>query len=212
MTNPLPPKNCQKCSRLVAYRQANRAAHADWFNAPVPCFGDPQAALLIVGLAPGRKGANRTGRPFTGDMSGKLLYSALRSSGFAEGTYYESGKDDIKLKGCMISNAVRCVPPENKPTPAEIDNCRPYLQARLASLPRLKAVLVLGKIAHDSVLSAQNMPPSKKSMADLSGNSENINGLPLYTFYHPSPLNRNRMNEAGLTSFLTKIKKELELA
>ena len=152
----LPEENCQICPRLAAYRDDNRAAEPDWFNAPVPCFGDPQAELLIVGLAPGVTGANRTGRPFTGDWAGDLLYQTLAKFGFSEGVYDKHIDDGLVLKNCMITNAVRCVPPQNKPVGAEINNCRPFLAARLASLPKLKIVLSLGKISHDSVLRAAN--------------------------------------------------------
>jgi uracil-DNA glycosylase family 4 len=158
-TSALPPHDCQICPRLAAYREANRAAQPDWFNAPVPCFGDANAELLIVGLAPGVTGANRTGRPFTGDWAGDLLYATLDKFGFCEGTYDKNhmigySDDGLRLKNCMITNAVRCVPPQNKPIGAEINHCRPFLQARLASLPNLKVVLSLGKISHDSVLRA----------------------------------------------------------
>ena len=161
-TPALPPHNCQICPRLAAYRDANRAAQPDWFNAPVPCFGDANAELLIVGLAPGVTGANRTGRPFTGDWAGDLLYATLDKFGFCEGTYDKNhmigySDDGLRLKNCMITNAVRCVPPQNKPVGAEINNCRPFLQARLASLPNLKVVLSLGKISHDSVLRASGV-------------------------------------------------------
>ena len=149
-----PPQDCQICPRLAAYRNDNLAAEPDWFNAPVPCFGDEDAELLIVGLAPGVTGANRTGRPFTGDWAGDLLYATLDKFGFTEGIYGKHIDDGLKLKNCMITNAVRCVPPQNKPVGAEINNCRPFLQARLASLPNLKVVLSLGKISHDSVLRA----------------------------------------------------------
>ena len=149
-----PPQDCQICPRLAAYRNDNRAAEPDWFNAPVPCFGDEDAELLVVGLAPGVTGANRTGRPFTGDWAGDLLYATLDKFGFTEGIYGKHIDDGLKLKNCMITNAVRCVPPQNKPVGAEINNCRPFLQARLASLPNLKVVLSLGKISHDSVLRA----------------------------------------------------------
>ena len=155
----LPEPDCRICPRLAAYRDDNRAAEPDWFNAPVPCFGDPQAELLIVGLAPGVTGANRTGRPFTGDWAGDLLYATLAKFGFSEGVYDRNHMighidDGLRLKNCMITNAVRCVPPQNKPIGAEINHCRPFLQARLASLPNLKVVLSLGKISHDSVLRA----------------------------------------------------------
>ena len=156
LSSPLPEADCRICPRLAAYRDENRAAEPYWFNAPVPCFGDPQAELLIVGLAPGVTGANRTGRPFTGDWAGDLLYQTLAKFGFSEGVYDKHIDDGLRLRNCMITNAVRCVPPQNKPVGAEINNCRPFLAARLAGLPKLKIVLSLGKISHDSVLRATN--------------------------------------------------------
>ncbi|MGB8277834.1 MAG: uracil-DNA glycosylase [Methylovirgula sp.] len=149
---PDPPHDCEKCPRLFAFRQEMRAAHDDWFNAPVPTFTAPDPRLLIVGLAPGLRGANRTGRPFTGDFAGDLLYETLLACGLAEGTYAQRADDGLRLAACAITNAVRCVPPQNKPTPAEIASCRPHLSATIASLPKLEAILALGRIAHDSVL------------------------------------------------------------
>jgi len=147
-----PSATCDLCPRLADFRAANRARHADFFNAPVPSFGDPEARLLIVGLAPGLKGANRTGRPFTGDYAGDLLYATLRKFGWAKGTYDRRPDDSLTLVGCRITNAVRCVPPENKPTMAEIATCRRFLEGEVAALPRLKAILALGAIAHGAVL------------------------------------------------------------
>src|SRR5579864_6768727 len=144
---PEPPRECPICPRLVAYRAANRAEHPGWFNGPAPSFGDPDARLLIVGLAPGRTGANRTGRPFTGDFAGVLLYETLVKAGFARGRYAASPDDALQLVDCMITNAVRCAPPQNKPLPAEEATCRPFLTARIASLPRLKVIITLGDVA-----------------------------------------------------------------
>src|SRR3990172_5244004 len=144
-----PERDCGLCGRLVAFRSANKAAEPSWFNGAVPSFGSDKARLLIVGLAPGLKGANRTGRPFTGDYAGELLYATLLEFGFAKGRYGARPDDGLTLADCMISNAVRCVPPENKPTPDEIASCRPFLADRIASLTRLEAILVLGRIAHD---------------------------------------------------------------
>ncbi|MGH6931078.1 MAG: uracil-DNA glycosylase [Dongiaceae bacterium] len=149
-----PSRDCDKCPRLAAYRSANRAAHPDWHNAPVPSFGPRDARLLIVGLAPGLKGANRTGRPFTGDYAGDLLYETLKTVGLATGDYDRRPDDDLALIDCRITNAVRCVPPENKPTPAEARTCRGYLQAEIQGLANLRAILALGRIAHDAVLAA----------------------------------------------------------
>ena len=147
-----PSENCPLCPRLAAFREVQRAAHSEWFNAPVPSFGDDTAELLIVGLAPGLKGANRTGRPFTGDYAGGLLYEALRKFGFAEGIYDARPDDGVVLRRARITNAVRCVPPQNKPDPGEIATCRRFLAAEITGMPRLRAILALGNIAHQAVL------------------------------------------------------------
>lgn len=147
-----PPADCARCPRLVDFRQANRAAFPDFHNAPVASFGPLDAGLLIVGLAPGLKGANQTGRPFTGDFAGDLLYATLLKFGLAAGTYGRHAGDGLKLVGCRITNAVRCVPPENKPTGAEAANCRPFLAAEIAAMPDLHTVLALGSLAHNAVL------------------------------------------------------------
>src|SRR5690606_396752 len=144
-----PSPDCPLCPRLQSFRDEQRARHPDWFNAPVPSFGDPDARLLIVGLAPGLQGANRTGRPFTGDYAGDLLYRPLLSVGLAEGVYAADPADGLSLKGCLITNAVRCVPPENKPTGIETRTCNVFLKSQIGSLPRLRALLALGRIAHD---------------------------------------------------------------
>ncbi len=155
-----PARNCPLCPRLVAYRAANAAAEPTWFNGPAPSFGDPAARLLIVGLAPGRTGANRTGRPFTGDYAGDLLYATLLKFGFAHGTYRADPADGFTLVDAMVTNAVRCAPPENKPTPAEIATCRPFLAARIDALPNARVLLALGSIAHESVLRAHGLKPA----------------------------------------------------
>jgi len=148
------PRDCSLCDRLVQYRAANRTAHPDWYNGAVPSFGDPAARLLIVGLAPGVSGANRTGRPFTGDWAGDLLYPTLAKFGFSKGTFDARPDDGLQLIDTMITNAVRCVPPQNKPVGAEVTRCRAYLAARIAALPRLTHIITLGKIAHDSTVRA----------------------------------------------------------
>src|SRR5580704_17077613 len=147
-----PDRNCPLCPRLVSYRDANRVREPEWFNAPVPSFGDPNGRLLIVGLAPGMQGANRTGRPFTGDYAGDLLYATLLEYGFAKGVYQARPDDGFTLVDCRISNAVRCVPPQNKPLPAEINTCRPFLATDLAAMPKVRAIVALGRIAHDTML------------------------------------------------------------
>ena len=142
-----PPRDCPICPRLVAYRGENRADHPDWFNGPAPSFGDLKARLLVVGLAPGRTGANRTGRPFTGDHAGILLYETLIKTGFARGRYAARPDDGLELVDCMITNAVRCAPPGNKPLTEEEASCRPFLAARITALPRLKAIVTLGDVS-----------------------------------------------------------------
>lgn len=154
------PRDCPLCPRLVAYREENARKEPGWFNGAAPSFGDERAQLLVVGLAPGRTGANRTGRPFTGDYAGDLLYGTLKKFGFAEGVYRADPADGFTLKNAMITNAVRCAPPENKPTPEEIGICRPFLSSRMNALPRLKVLIALGSIAHESVLRAHGLKPS----------------------------------------------------
>ena len=152
-----PDRNCPLCPRLLSFREAARGREPNWFNSPVPSFGDPDGRLLIVGLAPGLHGANRTGRPFTGDFAGDLLYATLIEYGFAKGVYQARPDDGLTLVDCRISNAVRCVPPQNKPEPAEIAACGRFLAGEIARLPRLKAILALGAIAHNAVLAAKGL-------------------------------------------------------
>lgn len=174
MAVPCPPEapaDCQLCARLVEYREENRAAEPSWFNGAAPSFGDPDAALLVVGLAPGRGGANRTGRPFTGDFAGELLYGTLSRLGLATGVYGADPTDGFALRGVMITNAVRCAPPQNKPTPGEIAQCRPFLEARIAALPRLRSILALGAIAHESVLRAHGLKPTSAKFAHGAENA-----------------------------------------
>lgn len=149
-----PNRDCPLCPRLVDFRLKQRAAFPDWHNAPVPSFGDPDGRLLIVGLAPGLRGANRTGRPFTGDYAGNLLYATLLKFGFAHGDYQERRDDGLTLIDCRIANAVRCVPPENKPEPSEIKTCHQFLVGEIASMKNLRVVMALGKIAHDAAVRA----------------------------------------------------------
>ena len=149
-----PDRDCPLCPRLVDFRLKQRAAFPDWHNAPVPSFGDASGRLLIVGLAPGLRGANRTGRPFTGDYAGNLLYQTLLKFGFARGDYRERPDDGLTLVDCRIANAVRCVPPANKPEPSEIKTCHTFLVAEIAAMTNLRAVLALGKIAHDATVRA----------------------------------------------------------
>ena len=185
-----PGQDCALCPRLVAFRAAQRAAEPAWHNAPVPSFGDLDARLLIVGLAPGLKGANRTGRPFTGDYAGVLLYGTLIKFGFARGTYDARVGDGLTLVGCRITNAVRCVPPANKPETPEIRSCGQFLAAEIAAMPRLAAVLALGQIAHQAVLAARGQKRARYRFAHGA-----IHVLPdgpiLADSYHCSRYNTN---------------------
>jgi len=143
---------CRRCTRLVGLRHSLRKGHPDWWNAPVPAFGDPDASLAIVGLAPGKEGANRTGRPFTGDASGTMLFATMAKYGLVQGNFGNDPADGIRLNGAVILNAVKCLPPDNKPTGSEISNCRPYLAKALDALSNLQLILALGKVAHDSIV------------------------------------------------------------
>jgi len=151
-TPPEPPRDCRRCPRLAAYRASNRAGHPEWHNGPVPAFGPLGARLLVVGLAPGLRGANRTGRPFTGDDAGRLLYGALVRLGMARGTYAGGAADGLRLVDCRITNALRCAPPANRPTGRELAACRGFLAAEIRAMPNLKAIVALGAIAHRAVV------------------------------------------------------------
>ena len=184
-----PGRDCPRCPRLVAFRKEWRRKEPEWFNAPVPSFGPVDARVLIVGLAPGLQGANRTGRPFTGDYAGVLLYETLGKYGFTKGDYKAHPDDGLELIDCRISNAVRCVPPENKPLPAEINTCRDYLKETIAEMPRLKAMVALGQIAHNSVLSAF---AAKKSATPFKhGGRSPVGHVTLFSSYHCSRYNTN---------------------
>ncbi len=186
---PEPRRDCPLCPRLVRYRDENRAAHPDWWNGPAPSFGDPDARLLVVGLAPGRTGANRTGRPFTGDFAGVLLYGTLLKTGFARGRYEARPDDGLELVDCMVSNAVRCAPPGNKPLPQEEADCRPFLAARIAALPRLRAIVTLGDVSRRNVLRALGL---KANAAEAGHGVETEAGAyRIFSSYHCSRLNTN---------------------
>ena len=185
-----PPHDCPLCPRLVAYRGANREAHPDWFNGPVPGFGDWNAPLLIVGMAPGVKGANRTGRPFTGDHAGILLYDVLLRCGLASGTYEAQADDGLALQGCRIANAVRCVPPANLPKPVETKTCNQFLRSEMAAMPNLRIVLALGVLAHSAVLRARGLPVTRPGFKH--GEMHVLpDGLLLADCYHVSRYNTN---------------------
>jgi len=189
LTGPEAPRDCPLCPRLVAYRQANRAARPDWFNGAVPSFGDPEARLLVAGLAPGRGGANATGRPFTGDGAGVILYETLLKTGFARGTYHARSDDGLELVDAMITNAVRCAPPANKPEAGEEANCRPFLAKRIAALPRLRVIVSLGDVSRRNVLRALGVPVS--SMPAGHGVEAQAGRYTLINSYHCSRLNTN---------------------
>src|SRR6185436_20538308 len=181
---PEAPKLCCLCPRLVAFRDENRLKAPDWYNGAVPSFGDEAGRLLIVGLAPGLNGANRTGRPFTGDYAGDLLYATLLEYGFAKGTYQARPDDGLKLVDCRIANAVHCVPPQNKPLPVEINTCRQFLGATLATMPKLRAIVALGRIAHDSTVKALGLRNGAAPFAH--GAVHGAGALKLYDSYHCS--------------------------
>ncbi len=201
-----PDPDCSFCPRLATFRDSLRAAQPEWHNAPVPAFGALDARLLVVGLAPGLRGANRTGRPFTGDFAGDLLYETLIEFGFATGAYGESIDDGLRLVSCAITNAVRCVPPQNKPMPSEIKSCRPFLAATIAALTDLCAIVSLGRIAHESVVRAFGLKPAAFPFAhgavhvlaatvsgDAAVNSSDVSAriIPLFDSYHCSRYNTN---------------------
>ena len=184
-----PGRDCLRCPRLATFRKTWRNNEPDWFNAPVDSFGPQDAHLLIVGLAPGLRGANRTGRPFTGDYAGDLLYGTLNEFGFARGAYQARPDDGLELIDCRITNAVRCVPPENKPTPLEIATCRQFLSATIEEMPRLRTVVALGRVAHETFLAAQ--ATRRSSFPFAHGSVHAIGTLQLFDSYHCSRYNTN---------------------
>ncbi len=184
-----PPRDCLLCPRLVAFREDAQRLHPDWYNNPVPYWGDQAARLIIIGLAPGLKGANRTGRPFTGDFAGDLLYATLGKMGLAEGTYRQTPSDGLTLRNTLIANAVACVPPQNKPTTEEIRTCRQFLTRRLAEQQPL-AYLALGRIAHDSLLVALGEKRARHPFGHGAEHSLS-GGAVLFDSYHCSRYNTN---------------------
>jgi uracil-DNA glycosylase family 4 len=211
--SPEPSRDCSRCGRLVAFRAANRMAEPLWFNGAVPSFGDPTCRFLIVGLAPGRKGANRTGRPFTGDYAGELLYGTLLEFGFAKGRYEACAGDGLALVDCMITNTVRCVPPENKPTPAEIAACRDFLAARIGALANVRVILLLGRVAHDSTLAALGLRKALFPFAHGARHDVRL-GLTLFDSLHCSRLNTNtrRLTPEMFRDVFTSIRSVLDAA
>jgi uracil-DNA glycosylase family 4 len=184
-----PGRDCPRCPRLVAFRHTWREREPQWFNAPVPSFGPIDARLLIVGLAPGLRGANRTGRPFTGDYAGDLLYATLKKFGFAQGEFEARPDDNLALVDCRITNAVRCVPPENKPTPAEITTCRDFLTQTIGEMQRLCAVVTLGRVAHETFVAAQKA--RRRDYPFSHGGTHTVGPLALFSSYHCSRYNTN---------------------
>ncbi len=192
--SPLPeaeaPRDCPLCPRLVEFRHELRARHPDWWNSPVPAFGDRGAWLALVGLAPGMWGANRTGRPFTGDYAGVLLYETLSKFGLAQGTYEERIDDDLRLAGCIILNSVKCLPPKNKPMPSEVANCRTYYEAQLGLLPNVRVLVALGQIAHGNAVRSAG---GKQSAYRFGHLAEHVlpDGRIMIDSYHCSRYNQN---------------------
>jgi len=185
-----PSHDCPFCPRLVEFRDASRGSNPGWFNGPVPSWGDAEAPLLIVGMAPGLRGANRTGRPFTGDHAGVLLYETLRHFGLATGSYGAEADDGMLLRGCRVTNAVRCVPPANLPQPAEVKTCNQFLQAELRGMPNLRMVLALGVLAHAAVLRACGIAVTRVRFRH-GEIAELPDGLLLADSYHVSRYNTN---------------------
>ena len=208
-----PTADCGLCPRLAAFRRTNRQANPDWHNAPVPSLGGLDAKLLIVGLAPGLRGANRTGRPFTGDFAGELLYRTLAKFGFSNGLYGADPADGLKLKDARVTNAVRCVPPENKPTGPEIATCGPFLAAEIAAMPRLGAILALGAIAHGSVLVVERVRKSAYRFAH-GARHRLPSGRWLLDSYDCSRYNTNtgRLTEAMFSNVFAAAREILETA
>ena len=184
------PRDCPLCPRLVRFREECRDEHPSWWNAPVPAFGDADAWLAIVGLAPGKHGANRTGRPFTGDYAGELLYATLLKFGLAEGEYRADPADGLRLIGAVILNAVKCLPPANKPEPREIATCRHYFEAGLGTLPNVRVVVALGQIAHVAAARALGLPPASTKFGH-GAEAVAPDGRMLLSSYHCSRYNQN---------------------
>jgi uracil-DNA glycosylase family 4 len=207
---PEAPKECDLCPRLRQFILDQRDKEPEWFNGAVPSFGDPDAKILIIGLAPGMTGANRTGRPFTGDWAGDLLYATLDKFGFCDGTYDRRSDDGLALKEAMITNAVRCVPPQNKPIGAEINQCRPFLKARIDGLPNAKVLLCLGKISHDSTVRALGL--KLKDHPFGHGTEYQLDGATLLSSYHCSRYNTNtrRLTEEMFEAIFARARKLIE--
>ncbi len=205
-----PGRDCPRCPRLVAFRQTWRQSEPDWFNAPVPSFGPIDARLLIVGLAPGLRGANRTGRPFTGDYAGDLLYATLKEFGFGQGNYQADPDDGFSLVDCRITNAVRCVPPENKPTPQEIAACRDFLIATIREMTKLRAIVTLGRVAYETFIAAQSA--KRRDYPFAHGAAHAIGDVALFNSYHCSRYNTNTgvLTPAMFREVFAKVRQHLD--
>ncbi len=205
------PEDCEICPRLVTFRQSNQEKFPDFFNGAVPSFGDDTSRFLIVGLAPGLKGANWSGRPFTGDAAGDILYETLVEYGFAKGTYKARADDGLQLIDTMITNAVRCVPPQNKPVGAEITSCRAFLDARIRQLDKLVVMMALGRIAHESVLRSR-----QKRLVDFpfkhGAHHQLDDGLVMIDSYHCSRYNLNtrRLTKEMFCDVFDAVRKALD--
>ena len=208
-----PPRDCSLCPRLTEFRGQHRAAEPGWHNAPVPSFGPLDARLLVVGLAPGLRGANRTGRPFTGDYAGDLLYATLVAFGFATGHYDRRADDGLALADCRVTNAVRCVPPENRPLGAEVNACRPYLKGEIDAMPRLAVVLALGTVAHATILRTLGRRVAEFKFAHGAMHALG-GGRLLADSYHCSRYNLNtgRLNEAMFHAVFAAIREAIDRA
>lgn len=211
-----PDRDCPLCPRLAAFREANAAKFPDFHNGPVPSFGGLDSRLLIVGLAPGLKGANRTARPFTGDYAGDLLYPTLRKFGFSEGTYKASPDDGVSLIDCRITNAVRCVPPQNKPVGAEVNACRPFFIAEMAAMTNLQVILALGGLAHKATLATIGYKQSAFAFGHNAMHGIEVDGRPLLlaNSYHCSRYNTNtgRLTTEMFEDVFTRIRAHLDAA
>ena len=211
MTATEPGRDCPLCPRLVAFRHEWRAAEPDWWNAPVRTFGALDARLLVVGLAPGLRGANRTGRPFTGDYAGDLLYKTMIDFGFASGTYAARPDDGLTLQDAAITNAVRCVPPQNKPLPIEIRTRRPFLTATIAEMTRLRVIVALGRIAHESVVATLGL---RQKAAPFGHGAVHAldSGATLHDSYHCSRYNTNTgvLTEAMFRDVFAEVRRRVD--
>ncbi|MEM8771261.1 MAG: uracil-DNA glycosylase [Pseudomonadota bacterium] len=209
-----PPADCALCPRLKAFRETNRAAFPDYFNAPAPTFAAPSPSLLIVGLAPGLHGANKTGRPFTGDYAGDLLYETLAGFSFSNDQYAAAPDDGLELIDAAITNAVRCVPPQNKPTASEINTCRPYLKAQIDALPELRAILCLGLISHKSTIAALGLRQKDAAFSHRARHEIPERPFSLFDSYHCSRYNTNtgRLTKEMFDAVFADIRRHLDAA